>query len=382
VFPKDRALQNFDDFYSTVFGNRWKSIRIALLTEHKYIALVNNFGDTEKTISRLENDGAMCLRRLYEVGQQQLGEDARMVANATHTAVDTKLGQFVRQQESEELAEVYHEDQRLDHSVPDTLDITSGGSHEAQFLTKRTVEDFKKPLARAIEENSNLDAYRMVDGSVGTAGLHEFIPATKIKGMEDWLLESDHYKYYSNKDDFPLTVEVEDELDIPENLHLYTYEKGNVSQFIRPAKSETGVLTHFCMDGGSVLPPLALNIQPGERVLDACAAPGGKSLLMLQTLHPSVLVCNDVQESRVNRINRLMNQYIYDFDTKWRSDRCFVTQNDCRALTEFQMYDKILVDVPCTNDRNSVVENDNNIFKPTRLKERLRLPELQAAMLR
>lgn len=53
----DRALESFDDFYSSVFGIRWKNIRAALLTEHKYVAVVNNFGDTEKTCSRLELNG-------------------------------------------------------------------------------------------------------------------------------------------------------------------------------------------------------------------------------------------------------------------------------------------------------------------------------------
>lgn len=53
----DRALENFDDFYGSVFGLRWKNIRAALLTEHKYIAMVNNFGDNEKTCSRLEMNG-------------------------------------------------------------------------------------------------------------------------------------------------------------------------------------------------------------------------------------------------------------------------------------------------------------------------------------
>lgn len=52
-----RALDNFDDFYGSVFGTRWRSMRAAMLTEHKYMAMVNNFGDTEKTCSQLEMDG-------------------------------------------------------------------------------------------------------------------------------------------------------------------------------------------------------------------------------------------------------------------------------------------------------------------------------------
>jgi 5-methylcytosine rRNA methyltransferase NSUN4 len=38
------------------------------------------------------------------------------------------------------------------------------------------------------------------------------------------------------------------------------------------------------MDGSSVLPVIALGLEPGCTVLDLCAAPGGKSLAILQTL--------------------------------------------------------------------------------------------------
>lgn len=54
---KDFALEHFDDFYGSIFGNKWKSIRVALLCENKYVALVNNFGDSEKIISLLESKG-------------------------------------------------------------------------------------------------------------------------------------------------------------------------------------------------------------------------------------------------------------------------------------------------------------------------------------
>lgn len=53
----DRALETFDDFYGSVFGIRWKNMRASMLTERKYMAMVNNFGDTEKTCSQLEMDG-------------------------------------------------------------------------------------------------------------------------------------------------------------------------------------------------------------------------------------------------------------------------------------------------------------------------------------
>lgn len=62
-----------------------------------------------------------------------------------------------------------------------------------------------------------------------------------------------------------------------------------------------GVYSHYLMNGASILPVLALDIQAGDKILDACAAPGGKSLLMLQSLLPGIVVSNDIMASRINR---------------------------------------------------------------------------------
>lgn len=45
-------------------------------------------------------------------------------------------------------------------------------------------------------------------------------------------------------------------------------------------------LAYFLMDAASLLPVLALNLEEGDLVLDMCAAPGGKTITMLQTLVP------------------------------------------------------------------------------------------------
>jgi len=57
-------------------------------------------------------------------------------------------------------------------------------------------------------------------------------------------------------------------------------------------------LGYYAMDGSSVLPVIALDVEPGCRVLDLCAAPGGKSLTILQTLLPG----NLIQSGRQNFI--------------------------------------------------------------------------------
>lgn len=349
--PKDRALASFDDFYGSVFGPKWKSIRLGLLCDNKYIAMVNNFGDTQETIKRLEGEGAMNLKDVLEVTKRRISE----------------------LKETEQVPGLKPEGSQ-----------SVGAKIENLLHTKRSEEE-SRIFPGGFETNREYDpetANRIVDSSYGTAGLYEFIPATKLKGMEDWVFESDHYKYYKAEDsEFPIDIETEGELTIPEHLHLYTFEMGNISMFPRAKRCVTGVSSHFHMDGGSILPALFLDVQPGNRVLDACAAPGGKSMLMLQTMYPNVLVSNDMSQSRVKRIKGLFGEFLIDFERDWLNKRCFVTECDARALDDYGQYDKVLVDVPCTTDRHSIHQDENNLFKPSRVKERLKLPEVQADIL-
>lgn len=385
---KDRALENFDDFYGSVFGKRWGSIRAALLTRHKYMALVNNFGDTEDTIAELEAAGAISLRNIYNVAKANMQPNQiRLLSHDQNRLVDRKLGGILQRQQNEQdpLLEQYDRTSTASAAATDRKSKLDDDDEDATVKPATDGEDrvsYKKPLQRVIAEDSDLDYRRLVDSSLGTAGLHEFIPATRLKGMEDWVLESDHYKYYSTADDFPLTIELETELTFPEHLHIYTFERGNITNFQRARRSCTNVSSHYILNGSSVLPALALDVQPGDRVLDACASPGGKSLLMLQTLHPERLVCNDVQESRLRRVEKTLSEFVYDFDAKWQaSGRCAFTQKDARVIDAYGEYDRVLVDVPCTTDRKAVMGSENNIFKTTRVRERLQLPELQAAIL-
>ena len=56
--PQDHALQYFDTYYKPLYGDRWPSVRLALLSQQKYCAVVNNFGDVSDTCVNLMSAGA------------------------------------------------------------------------------------------------------------------------------------------------------------------------------------------------------------------------------------------------------------------------------------------------------------------------------------
>jgi len=77
------------------------------------------------------------------------------------------------------------------------------------------------------------------------------------------------------------------------------------------------------------------------RVLDLCAAPGGKSSLMASHFPSQLIVSNEVIQSRASILTENM--------TRWGSPNVVVTQNDARdfkALGGF--FDLIMVDAPCS----------------------------------
>lgn len=80
------------------------------------------------------------------------------------------------------------------------------------------------------------------------------------------------------------------------------------------------------------------------RVLDLCAAPGGKSTLIASLLSPgSLLVANEVIRSRAS----ILKENII----KWGHDNIVVTSSDPSDFTPLQgAFDMVVVDAPCSGE--------------------------------
>lgn len=96
----------------------------------------------------------------------------------------------------------------------------------------------------------------------------------------------------------------------------------------------------FVQKSVSMIPSLALDPQPGENILDLCAAPGGK------TTHCAALMKNTgtiiANENDAYRINAL----------KINLERCGVTNTTITKRSVFDIqnetFDRILLDAPCS----------------------------------
>lgn len=100
----------------------------------------------------------------------------------------------------------------------------------------------------------------------------------------------------------------------------------------------------------------------GLRILDLCAAPGGKSTLILDQINESsLLVSNEIIKTRVS----ILEENII----KWGRSNVVVTNNDPKDFTSLTNYfDLIVVDAPCSGegmfrkDKNAIAEwSEDNV---------------------
>jgi len=121
----------------------------------------------------------------------------------------------------------------------------------------------------------------------------------------------------------------------------------------RPEAHLSGLVKPYFLDGASVLAAQALGVQPGEEVLDLCAAPGGKSLVLALALQGvGRLVCNDRSSDRRGRLKRVLEEHL---SPHLRSIITVTGYDATRwGLHEQEVYDKILLDAPCSSERHLV----------------------------
>jgi 16S rRNA (cytosine967-C5)-methyltransferase len=91
----------------------------------------------------------------------------------------------------------------------------------------------------------------------------------------------------------------------------------------------------WVQDAAAAIPARVLSVRPGEKVLDLCAAPGGKTLQLAAA--GANVVALDISDSRMNRVRENLERTGLSAD---------IQVGD--ALTHQGEYDAILLDAPCS----------------------------------
>ncbi|HOQ07558.1 MAG TPA: 16S rRNA (cytosine(967)-C(5))-methyltransferase RsmB [Clostridiales bacterium] len=96
-------------------------------------------------------------------------------------------------------------------------------------------------------------------------------------------------------------------------------------------------------DEGSMLPALALAPQPGEKVLDACSAPGGKATHMAQLMrNRGLITAMDIHEHKLRLIEEAAGRLGTDIVRTELHDATIPVPEHEGA------YDRVLLDAPCS----------------------------------
>lgn len=102
---------------------------------------------------------------------------------------------------------------------------------------------------------------------------------------------------------------------------------------------------YYIQEPSAMFPAQTLPVEAGDRVLDMCAAPGGKSTALAAKLGGSgVLVSNDISASRAKAL-------LKNIEASGVRNAVVLTEDPVKLAPAFtEWFDKILIDAPCSGE--------------------------------
>jgi len=122
------------------------------------------------------------------------------------------------------------------------------------------------------------------------------------------------------------------------------FERGKAEGQVKSIISSlhrTGRITR--QEAVSMIPTIALELKPGEIVLDMCSSPGSKTTQIAENLqNRGLVIANEIANNRINTLVSNIQRH--------GNKTSMIIQHDGRHIPKILNpgFDKILVDVPCT----------------------------------
>ena len=104
----------------------------------------------------------------------------------------------------------------------------------------------------------------------------------------------------------------------------------------------------YFLDPASAWAADQLPVKPGDTILDMCAAPGGKSLMVAKRLGgQGKVVCNDYHPQRLGRLRKVLPKFAPE--SIWSS---YCKDGAWYGMNQPGHYDAVILDAPCSSERH------------------------------
>ncbi|TVQ69645.1 MAG: 16S rRNA (cytosine(967)-C(5))-methyltransferase RsmB [Oceanospirillales bacterium] len=263
--------------------------------------------------------------------------------------------------------------------------------HETVELAKRLNKEWATGLINAVLRRYQREAVELDQQLSQQSDLYHWNhPEWMITKLQhNW---PDHWQQILIQNDIraPMTLRVNKRLLTPETLQNKLVEEGIDAQ-LGQLSSQAVILEEpvdvldipgfdlgecSVQDEAAQLSVQLLDVQPGERVLDACAAPGGKLCHLLEH-HADSATQIDAVELNPKRMPRIYE----NLERLHLAEYCRVFEGDASAHDWWDgvTYDRILVDAPCSG--SGVIRRNPDIKLLRQNEDLLKLASLQMAIL-
>ena len=156
------------------------------------------------------------------------------------------------------------------------------------------------------------------------------------------------------------------------NFNAYVIYNKNEKDLSKLKIYEDGKI--YVQSISSMIPPIILRPEPGEKVLDMAAAPGSKTTQMAAMMNnEGYILANEIDKFRCEKLK-------YNAEKQGTSIVHIINNDGTQLFNSAKSFDKILVDVPCSGEGRFIVSNKKT-YEHWSLKMQKELVEIQKKLL-
>lgn len=142
-----------------------------------------------------------------------------------------------------------------------------------------------------------------------------------------------------------------------ENLFCERWQnlKNSMLSPVNHCQWQNGSCKSYFLDSASILAAASIPLERGKKILDLCAAPGGKTLILASLMDSdATLVSNDRSPSRKMRLVKVCDESLPSEIRERVNISCSDGAKWCTRQQE--CFDRILLDAPCSSERHVLAD--------------------------